>query len=181
MSLLKDAFIYCARFPLHAGVMKTFNRTDSAFTTYTAFKAEVNALAVKSLIPTIEDYICGIDEETVRRKISEVTGKYLFLDYGALFVENDQVNRRTTNFQLAITIAKPIDPENADLAEEVLLADELLADMQTVRDRMLADQRDVPWLKHLTFPHEITPVFIRELKNSVGWTMMFRLSGVGIL
>jgi hypothetical protein len=181
MSLLKDAFVYFAKFPAHAGVMLSFNRDTSEFSTYAAFKAEIEARAEQSIIPAITDYIFGIDEATVLKKIKSVTGIYLFVDYGALTVNVDQVNRHTTEFQLAITVAKPIDPENMDFAEEVLLGDQLLAHIQTIRDKMLADQREVPWVKDLTFPQEITPVFIRELANSVGWTMMFRKTGIGIL
>jgi hypothetical protein len=181
MSLLKDTFVYFAKFPDRTGVLRSFNRETSTYTGYDAFKAEINALTVHSLIPGILDYIFGIDEATVLKKINEVKGRYMFIDYGAVTISRDNVNRQYHEFQLAVTVAEPIDTESIDFAEEVLLGDEMLANIKVIRDRMLADQREIPWLKDLTFPNEITPVFMRELNNSVGWTMMFRKAGYDLL
>jgi len=84
------------------------------------------------------------------------------------------------DFNLALTLAKPTSANSLDYAEEVLLVDELLNTLRQIRDDMRND-RDNPFIKALTFPNEITPFFARELSNSYGWTIMFKMKGVDLV
>jgi len=182
MSLLRDAFVYYAKFPLKDGVLRNFNKTTSTIVSgYDMLKAEITALTTHSLVPEIVDYVVGIDEKTVKARISAIKGIYMFLDYGAIPVSRDEINREYAEFLLALNIARPLNPDKTDYAEEILLGDEMLAIMLQVRDIMKADQRENPFVKQLDFPHEITPFFASELSNSVGWTMIFKTKGLGLL
>lgn len=180
MSLLKDTFLYFAKYPEHGGVMKNFNRDTSVLDGYSSFKTDASNIPVKSIIPDITDYVFGIDETTVIKKIKEIAGEYMFLDYGNIPMSHDGI-RENTEFLIALHVARPMNVKGLDFAEEIVLADEMLEHIKTIRDHMKDDQRNNPFVKHLSHPHEITPFFARELSNSVGWTLLFRIKGIEIL
>jgi len=182
MSLLADSFKYYAKFPQKDGVLRNFNRADSTIVTgYSALKAEITALTIHSLIPDIVDFVVGIDQTTIQKRIKNISGIYMFLDYGAIAISKDDIQREYTEFLLALNIARPVDPEKTDYVEEILLGDIMLSYMLQVRDIMKADQLEDPFVKQLDFPHEITPFFAADLSNSAGWTMIFKKKGLGLL
>ena len=37
------------------------------------------------------------------------------------------------------------------------------------------------FINRLQFPNEITPFFARELSNSYGWTLMFKMEGIDMI
>ncbi|MFH0757331.1 MAG: hypothetical protein V2B15_08600 [Bacteroidota bacterium] len=174
-SLFRDTFEYFARFPLHAGVMEAFNLEASDLFTeeYPAFKAKIENLAEKSLIPGIQDYIFGVDRELVIKRVQDLDGYYLFIDYGNMASERDEYKVKKETLLIAVTVAIPRNPDSMNHIEAVLMADQALDYIRQIRARMLADQRDSPFIQHLTFPNEITPFFARELENSTGFTLLF--------
>lgn len=182
-SLLRNTFEYFAKFPLHAGVMKSFNVTTSTHFAqeYAAFRATIQNLPEHSILPGIEDYVFGVDEDLAKKRIQELSGFYLFVDYGSLTTERDQYRVKNDSLLIAITVAIPIKPESIDNIEAVLYADQALDYLRQIRSRMLTDSRDSPFLQQLTFPNEITPFFARELQNSTGFTMLFSREGIGLI
>jgi len=183
-TLLQQTFTYFAKYPLLAGVQKAFNRGtgNSGFSGYDAFKAAIDALDPNSELPTIEDYIFGVDEETIKKQIENVDGPYLFVDYGNITTDRDPVQKSESgDILIAVTVARPIKPQAMDMAETVLLGDEMLSLISTIKYQMRKDSTCKPFLKELTFPVEITPFFMREASNSIGWTMIFKKAGVRIV
>jgi len=182
-SVIRDAFEYFAKFPDHAGVMESFNITTSSHfeEEYAAFKTTIENLDEHSIIPGIKDYIFGVDEDLVKKRIQDVSGFYLFVDYGSLTSERDQYKVKRESMLLAITVAIPRDLGSLDHVEAVLYADQALDYIRQIRNRMISDQRDSPFLQQLTFPNEITPFFARELQSSTGWTQLFSREGIGLL
>ena len=179
-TLMRDTFEYFARFPLLAGVKKNFTKTDSAtFTGYAAFKAIIDGLSPHSMLTDITDYIFGVDENIVRKRIQDVSGIFLFVDYGnvvtdrqaPLMIENNE-------FQIAITVARPIKADQIDPIEAVLSAEQTLTLITTIKDQMWTDSRSNYLLKQITFPAEITPWFARDLSDSSGWSMLFSKRGI---
>lgn len=85
----------------------------------------------------------------------------------------DQYDRHTDEILISLTVATPYKIEKLDMVEQVFMADAALAMLLEIRAQVLADS-ECPFVKHLTFPTEITPFFARELSDSTGWTMLFK-------
>ena len=182
-ALLRDTFEYFAKFPDHTGVMKSFNLTESSHfeEEYAAFKDRILSLEEHSIVPGIKDYVFGADEELAKNRIQDITGFYLFVDYGNLTIDRDQHRTKKEEFLIAITVAIPLKPESIDHVEAMLYADMTLDFIRQIEERMISDSRDNPYLQHLTFPNEITRFFARELQNSTGFTMLFSQQGIGMM
>jgi hypothetical protein len=180
-TLIRDTFKYFAKFPALDGVQDSFIMGSSnKFTSlYENFKQEIDSLEVHSQIPGISDYVFGVDEKTIKKRIESIEATYLFVDFGNITTEEAEKTKVPwDNFLIAITVATPISPERYDPIEVLLLNDQNLGHIKTIRDTMKQDQVNNPFLKHVTFPAEITPWFARELHNSTGWSMLFTKSGV---
>ena len=179
MTTLQDIFTYFAKFPQKAGVLELFNRSVSDhFPAYATLKTGITALDPHSLIPGIQDYVSGIDEQSIKKRIEEISGTYLFVDYGNIASQEDHLKRRTDEILIAITVATPLHINALDMVEQVLLADQALDYLLQIMAIMRQDSRCSPFVKQLTFPVEITPFLARELSDSTGWTMVVRKSSI---
>lgn len=58
-----------------------------------------------------------------------------------------------------------------------MLQTDRLRIIATIREDMRSDDSD-SFIRRMMFPNEITPFFARELSNSYGWTLMFKMKGV---
>ena len=180
-NLLQSIFLYFAKYPAHKGVMQNFNLNNSVREDYQAFKKAAEDLPVRDVFKNIiTDYVFGVNEESVKKRISSISGVYLFVDYGNVTSIEDDRRVKHDDFNLALTLAKPTSANSLNSAEEVLLVDELLNTLRQIRADMRAD-RDNPFIKALVFPNEITPFFAREMSNSYGWTLMFKMQGVDLV
>ncbi len=179
MNLLQDIFLYFAKYPSHEGVLKTFVK-GAGDDRYNKFKKAVEELPVKDRFPQISNYVFGVNEDTVKNCISNISDTYLFVDYGGINSLETDRRVKMDNFHLAITIARPTSSATFELPEEVLMIDDLLAILCQIREDMRNDKDD-PFIKRLVFPTEITPFFARELSGSYGWTLMFQLQGVDLV
>lgn len=59
----------------------------------------------------------------------------------------------------------------------LMLQTDRLRIIATIREDMRSDDSD-SFIRRMMFPNEITPFFARELSNSYGWTLMFKMKGV---
>lgn len=184
-NIIRDAFTYFAKFPDHDRVMDVFVRpaAGSAFSGYATLKSEINALTEHSLVPEIEGFVFGPDENVIRKQIEDIGGKiFMFLDYGPINSGEDQTLKyKTDEFELALTIARPYKPDEQDIPELVLLGDETLNALRRVREQMIADQKCSPFMKQILFPHQVLPWYARDLANSQGWTMVLRRRAIAML
>lgn len=179
--ILQDIFHYFARYPSLTAVNKFFNRkTISAGTdSYTQMKAKA-LVACKEIFPEITDYIFGVNEDQVKKQISQVRGIYLFIDYGNISSRESALKVKEDAMQLAVTVAKPLSSGTFDMAEELLITEQLLQIITAIRNEMRDDRSD-PFIQRLSFPNDITPFFARELSNSYGWTLMFNITGIDMV
>jgi hypothetical protein len=177
-NILIDIFRYFTQFVGRDGVLRNF--TAGRGDTYTGLKNHCQALPEAGIFPDITDYVFGVNETSVEKRIGSIKGIYLFIDYGNFQTSQNANNVKTDELRLAVTLAKPLKIETIDLAAEVLLADRLLNIIRAIRRRIINDKDD-NFVRRLTFPSEITPWYSRELNNSTGWTMLFKLSGIDIL
>jgi hypothetical protein len=181
MNTLNEILVYFAKFPLKSGVQSLFQAAASERSAYAALKSQIDALTPHSLVPGITDFIMGLDEKTIKDQISAITGSYLFVDYGHISSDSDNYQRQNDRILIAITVATPLIKGSMDLVEQVLLSDENLNLLLQIRDIMKADSSCSPFVRQLSFPHEITPFFARELSDSTGWTMVFQKTGIQLV
>ena len=176
-NILLDIFKYFTKFVGRNGILRNFSTGQGA--EYVALKEFCQALPENGTIPIIDDYVFGVNEESVEKRIKNIKGIYLFVDYGNFQTSENELHVKTDELHLAVTVAKPLNIQTVDLIGEVLLADTLLNIVRTIRTQMLNDR--CCFVKRLTFPSEITPWYARELQNSTGWTIIFKLKGIDIL
>lgn len=182
MNTLKDILVYFAKFPAKNGVLELFNKeSSSVFSSYASLRTEIANLATHSLVPGITQFIMGLDEKTISARIHEVSGTFLFIDYGHITSQRDSFDRQNDRLMIALTVATPLAKESMDLAEQVLLSDQNLDYLLQIRDLMKEDSRCNPFVQQLSFPNEITPFYARELSDSVGWTMVFEKTGIELV
>lgn len=175
MTILKELFLYFAKYVPAAALERIFTKGQGD-EDYSALKSE--ALKVSRVIfPEIKDYIFGVNEDTVAKRISYVKGVYLFVDYGNITSTEDSRHVKVDEFSLAVTVALPLSSGVMDMGQEVILSDRLLEIIAAIRDDMRNDDSD-SFVSRLLFPHDITPFYARELSNSYGWTLMFKMRGV---
>jgi len=177
----KPISLYFTNFPDKSGVLELFNRSESdLYPDYAVLKTEIENLAVHSLVPGIKEYVFGVNFDSVKARIKELDGTYLFVDYGHIMTTEDDYERHSDDMLISLTLATPFKIEKLDHVEQVFMTDAALAMLMQIRAQMMADS-EFPFVKQLNFPTEITPFFARELSDSTGWTMVFKKSGVGIL
>jgi hypothetical protein len=183
-TLLQDTFKYFAKFPLTSGVEKNFNVTTSQRfgADYSDFRSQVNNLTEKELIPGIEDYIFGVNEDMVKRRVQDITGIYLFVDYGSISSEYEtDAKVQQDKFNIALTVGYPIKENELDAVETMLMHQQSLDFISTIKEKMHEDSKKNPFVKQIELPVEITPWFSRELMNSNGWSMVFAKKGVELI
>lgn len=177
--LLIDAFLYFAKFPALAAVQKSFNYAPgrSTIAGYDDFKTAVDTLATHSLIPGIKNYIFGVDENRIQKRIKELAGFYLLVDYGQLQAPPDQNNVVTDSFYIAATVAIPFSDENMDDAEEILLTQQAYTYLMSIKEQMRLDDRE-SLTRHLRLAADADPFHAPKLNNSIGWTLIMQRTGV---
>lgn len=175
MSLLKDIFTYFARY-VTPDVADRFFTKSAGEQEYTMLRDEARAAACGTF-PELTDYIFGVQEDSVARRIGQVKGIYLFVDYGNITSTEDIRKVKSDEFSLAVTVARPVSSKAMDMADELLVSDRLLQIIASIREDMRSDDSE-PYIRRMLFPNDITPFFARELSNSYGWTLMFKMRGI---
>ena len=183
-TLLQDTFKYFAKFPAFTGVQKNFNVSQSQRfgSDYSNFQDAIGNMEEKDLIPGIEDYIFGVDEDMVKRRIQSISGIFLFVDYGAINSDRESdALYEMDEFRIAITVAFPIKEGTMDPVETMLMHQTMLDYISQIKEKMRADSKRIDLIKEISFPLEINPWFSRELMSSSGWSMLFSRRGVGLV
>ena len=181
-TILREAFLYFAKFPKIEGVISSIFQTGNpAVDGYAALKNEVSTLNPNSLVPEIANFLFSSNDEKLKQSIEDTKGTFMMLDYGQFSCDQDSIKRLNDQIEFGIIIARKIDPAKYDMAEIILMQDELLNLMRQVRVRMIEDSKYHPFVKHITFPHQIIPWYARELHNATGFSMMFSKSGIDMV
>ena len=177
-TLFQDIFFYFARFCNKEGVKRNFTK-KGASEAYNEFYKKACLLPIVPLIDGIDipDFVLAASEETVKKRIMSFKGTYLFVDFGEVSSSQNQLKVQEDEMRLAVTVARPLSVNTLNIAEEIVLNDELFSIITAIRDYMKQD-RDNPFIKRLTFPLELQPFNAPALANSFGWTMVFTMKGV---
>ncbi|MCW3784930.1 hypothetical protein [Plebeiibacterium sediminum] len=179
--LILDLITYFTKFPALDGVLKCFNRKSSSISGYDALRTQLQNLEVHSLQQDIKDFVIGVNEDVVTRAISDINNIYMFVDYGSIDIDRDNLMRENGSFNIAVTVAMPYHKNELDCMEDMLIAKQTLDLIKAVRDQMKEDQKCNPFVKTLSFPQEIAPWYSRLFHNSTGWTMVFQKQGIELV
>ncbi len=181
-TLLREAFLYFAKFPQMSGVLSSMFRTGkTSVEGYSELQTLVAALNPSSLVPEILNFLFSSNEDKLKAEIEDTKGVFMLLDYGQLDSSIDSIRRRNDQFEMGIIIARKLTPADYDMAEILLIQDQLLNIMRQVREQMILDSKCHPFVKQLELPHRVNPWYARELANATGFSMMFSKSGIDIL
>ena len=175
-SLLIDLFLYFGRFPACEAIAPLFNKGKSNIPGYDDLHAAILALGDGAIVPEIANYVFGPNFDAVSSRVNNLTGYYLFVDYGEIDCNTDSSNRITDSARLAITVAYKLKEFSGDLIEQLIVSDRCLSYLTTIRNRMISEQRERYWLKDVSRNHTLTPFIARDL-SSIGWSMLFNREG----
>ncbi len=180
VTLIKDIFMFFARFPQRDGVLQMFTNGRSDLPEYEQWIQLVQDLPDVPLSPEIKNYVFGVDRDTVASRIKAFSDCFLFVDYGQIENELDRLNNRRESFLIAFTVAYPSSDSNNDLVERAIKADRALSLLCDIRHIMINEEKCIPWLKNFQADHIITP-WISEEMPSYGWTAIIRRQGFDML
>lgn len=182
-TILREAFLYFAKFADHNEVMKLFNRRGSKYQSeYDEIKASLIALDSASMVPGIDAIIFASSEDAIKRQIEDFKGDmFLFTDYGQISSEQDNMKRKNDGFDIGLTVASKQDPEKMNSIEAIIQADKTLNALRSLRSTMITDDKCHPFVKRLSFPQDIIPFYARDWSHATGWSMMFKWKGIDIL
>jgi hypothetical protein len=182
-SLIQDTFKYFAKFPAKGGVLQNFSKNTSGFFTgYDIYKESIEDLDPHSIISGIDGYVFGSDIASVMKRIEQINGIYLFVDYGNIY--NSLIEPMKTEqgqLVIAVTVARKTQPDDLDSIEQVLLSDLTLDMLNQIKNIAMTDNKSSIFLKHMEFPMDITTWFAQDLFNSTGWTMTFKTRGIHLI
>ncbi|WP_028897828.1 hypothetical protein [Prevotella sp. HUN102] len=171
--MIKDQFLYFARYPRKEGVLAIFTNGASHTPGYGDIVRELRELPEDSRIPELDNYVYGQSFEDVQQRIDKLIGSYLFVDYGEINLRSDGRNSYQCVQRIAVTIACKM-PNRADAAERMLASDNTLRLLARLHAHLLADADagSIGWLARSELDKaEIIPFVATEL-HSVGWTLM---------
>lgn len=176
--LIKDLFTYFSKFVPTDALERAFINGGSA-ADYTELRRAVLALPDSKRITAIQDYIFGINSDSIQQRISSVKGIYLFVDYGVIRSEINSVDVKTDRMTIAVTVATPT-PDSLDQPALALAQDLCLTVLSDIRRQMREDyDSGVEWLPHGS--SELAPFSSKSLANSYGWTLTVTVEGVDIV
>lgn len=170
--MILDLFKYFARFPKKEGVISMFANGSSDFVQYAELIGYVRNLP-EPVMPGLENLVFGQSYEYVKRRVDNITGNYLFVDFGEFTSSRDTHNSILDSQKLAATIAMKVS-DSADMVETAIASEITLSLLAELRKRLILDSRseDLPWLDKISAGHDIIPFVSSEFK-SMGWTLMF--------
>jgi len=175
--LIKDLFSYFAKFVPVASLERSF--LSSTGTPYDNLRTAVIAEPHTLRQAAIQDYIFGINADSVQQRISSVRGIYLFIDYGNIRSDINGVDVKTDRMTVAITVAQPT-PDSMDQPALAIVQDDCLKILSDIRRQMRQDyDSGVEWLPHGS--SEIQPFTAKALANSYGWTLSVTVEGIDIV
>ena len=74
------------------------------------------------VLPEVGGFVFGPNFDAVKTCVSQLTGYYLFVDYGDIKTDTDKSNRIADTFQVAATIAGKTTEFTGDLVDQTLIS-----------------------------------------------------------
>ena len=172
--MIRELFLYFAKFPTRRGVTAMFTNGQSDYAEYQQLTDAISAMEDEPILPDIENYVYGQDFDELKARVEKIFGSWLFADYGEFtFSEDRTPGSVRCQQQLAVTVAVKLS-DRADMVERMIAEDKTLSWVNAIYARILADAAmgDTPWLSRMPVADaQIVPFVASELK-SWGWTLI---------
>jgi hypothetical protein len=164
---------YFAKYPLKAGVIKNFKRTDNKVTGYTDLLAYFTALDPHSLLPDITDYVISSDESELADKIKNIDGWFLMVEPGGISGgELNNARVRDSKYIIQVTIGHHKDERSSDDIVSALISDKGLSLANQLITYLKADDKDLcPYSRWCDNPFQLDPIEPYLLYQSIGWQL----------
>lgn len=178
MSILSDIFLYFAQFLTPEALEAAFRLPSGD--RHQQLLEQAGQQPTDRQDPRIKDFIFSISRESVQKRIDNIKGIYLFVEYSTVSSKIDSVDVKTDSFRVGVTVACPRS-QDQDNATEMIWQDEMLDIISTIRRHMRDDldtARSVWWMR---FPTTLQAFVAPALGNSMGWTMEFDIQGIDIV
>ena len=177
--LVKDLFKYFASFVPVRSLERIFQTPNGGC--YAGFMDECLSADSDRRLEGITDFIFGINSDKIVKRISDVRGIYLFVEYSRVTSSiNSKVDRKDDRFHVAVSVAAP-QPDNYDLVQSALDQDKTLTIISAIRRYMRDDDDPRRGLYWMDFPATLSVWSSKELANSYGWSMEFDIIGTDIV
>lgn len=172
-----DVIKYFAKFPDKNGVLENFKRAASGFDGYTDLRNHITALP-DPLMPEILDFVVGVNEEEVAKRIRTIDNYFMFLEYGPITASQpDRVRIRDVSFNLALNVCYHANGRNLDSMEEAVIMDTCLAKAFAIAKQMIADDNLItPHTRFVESSIHFAPIEPAFLYQSLGWSLSFKKS-----
>jgi hypothetical protein len=180
-TILTPAFEYFAKYPKKEGMLNVFKRGTSPLPEYAEIKARLQTLDPHSLVPQITNYLFSVNDDALKKQVENINGTFLFLDYGGLNTNKDQLQRLNDTVEFGLIVAEKMKPEDSDSVEMIIRIEYMLVYIRKIREQMIADQKCSPFVKKLSFPHRIDPWYARDMSHATGWSMLFQQQGIDLI
>ena len=177
--IILDLFKYFAQFPERQAVLDLFFSNRSGLSGYGSLKTYVETMPVHSRIESITGFAFGENEASVKRHVLDLTGTFMYVDFGDLSTSRDQRNSIRNTFKVAVTVAMKTGG-SLDAVEYAIASDETMKLVQSLLQMMNADQSESSWLKELSNQYEIVPFDAPEWQSH-GWSILFDRVGADML
>lgn len=176
-NILTEIFLYYARFPMREGILPLFNVGESNIPGYTDLLGLINSMQEHSLT-SIQSYVFGANIEAIAHRVNNMSAgsDFLFVDFGEVDCGVDRSNRMTDSARLAVTVAYRLKNFSMDIMEQTLAFSHSLDSIVSIRNKMIQEQINHPWLKNISNNHTFIP-FVAEKFSSIGWTLLFNREG----
>ena len=181
--MILDLFKYFARFPKRENVLKGIaTKGESDMTEYAQMEDAVKALPGTGIVPEIENYVYGQSFDELKARLANLTGTFLFVDYGEVDMQSDGRRSFECTQRIAVTVAMKL-PATSDMMERILTNDSTLQMIAKIHGYLLADVEggELYWMERDSVTDcEIVPFASAEL-HSYGWTLMLSARGSDII
>lgn len=177
--MILDVLKTAARFPQREGVIKAFNLGAYNDPKYQQTRDAINALP-NPIIPAIADFVFGVDEEVIKKAVNNISGYFLFVDYGDIESRYDDNGRMKDSFNLSFTVAKRYNDNDLDQIASAVVSENCLEMAATIKRTLVKEQKDHAWCKDIEGNSTFSPFVSREL-GAIGWSLIFDRQGLDLL
>lgn len=181
--MILELFKYFARFPKREGVLRGIaTKGESDMEEYAQMMDVVKALPGTGLVPEIENYVYGQSFDELKARLANLTGTFLFVDYGEVDMQSDGRRSFECTQRIAVTVAMKLS-SNADMMERLIANERTLQMVAKIHAHLIADAESglLFWMDNDSVTTcEMVPFVSAELQ-SYGWTLMLNATGPDIL
>lgn len=155
---------------------------ESNMPEYEKVLMDLGDMTDRNLIPELENYVYGQSFDELKARIANLTGSFLFVDYGEVDMQGDGRRSFECTQRIAVTVAQKL-PSTTDMLERLIANDRTLQMLSKIHARIMADaEMDmIYWMDRESVENcEIVPFVSAELQ-SYGWTLLLSAKAPDIL